>query len=73
MAFDLSDPAAPRVAGFFNDRSFSGDPQADTAGNLGPESALVIAAEHSPTGEPLLVVGYEVSGSTGIYRIRPAD
>lgn len=73
VAFELTDPAAPRVAGHFNDRDFAGDPEADSAGNLGPEGVLVIPAEHSPNGEPLLVVTYEVSGSTGIYRLHQAD
>lgn len=39
------------------------------AGDLGPESVKFIAAEHSPNGNPLLVVGNEVSGSVTVYQI----
>ncbi|HSG50565.1 MAG TPA: choice-of-anchor I family protein, partial [Rheinheimera sp.] len=39
------------------------------AGDLGPESLKFIAAEHSPNGNPLLVVGNEVSGSVTVYQI----
>jgi hypothetical protein len=69
VALDLSDPLAPQLAAYVNTRDFSGDPEAGTAGDLGPEGLLVIPAQRSPTGEPLLVVAFEVSGSTGIFRI----
>jgi len=39
------------------------------AGDLGPESIKFIAAEHSPNGNALLVVGNEVSGSVTVYQV----
>lgn len=68
-AYDLSDPRSPKAAGYVNSRDFDGDPEAGTAGDLGPEGVLFVAAKDSPTGEALLVVGNEVSGTTAIYRI----
>lgn len=69
IVFDVSDPAAPRFVQYANDRNFDGDAEAGTAGDLGPEGLLFIPAAASPTGEPLLVVANEVSGTTTLYRI----
>jgi hypothetical protein len=38
-------------------------------GDRGPEGLAFIAADKSPNGKPLLVVGNEVSGSTAIFQI----
>ncbi|MDT0347155.1 choice-of-anchor I domain-containing protein [Streptomyces litchfieldiae] len=69
VVHDLTDPREPRLAGYVNSRDFAGDPETGTAGDLGPEGLTFIPAADSPNGEPLLVVGNEVSGSTAIYRI----
>ncbi|WP_329382386.1 choice-of-anchor I family protein [Streptomyces sp. NBC_01716] len=69
-AYDLSDPRRPKAAGYVNSRDFAGDPEAGTAGDLGPEGVLFVPAKDSPTGDALLVVGNEVSGTTAIYRVR---
>ena len=39
------------------------------AGDLGPESIKFIAAADSPTGEALLIVGNEVSGTTAVFGV----
>ncbi len=72
MVYELTDPTAPRFVQYINTRDFTGDPELGTAGDLGPEGFAVIAAADSPIGEPLLVVGHEVSGTTAIYRINDA-
>lgn len=68
-AYDLSDPRHPKSAGYVNSRDFAGDPEAGTAGDLGPEGVLFIAAKDSPVHVPLLVAGNEISGTTSVYRI----
>ncbi|MBV7482649.1 choice-of-anchor I family protein [Bordetella sp. BOR01] len=75
MVYDISDPAQPRFATYVNSRDFNVDSAADpgAAGDLGPEGLAFVSAADSPTGEPLLIVGYEVSGTTAIYRIVLAD
>lgn len=73
MVYDISDPAAPTFVQYVNNRDFSGDAEAGTAGDLGPEGLIFISADDSPTDAPLLVVTNEVSGSTTIYAIRDPD
>jgi len=40
-----------------------------TAGDLGPEGMVFVDAQDSPTGNPLLIVSNEVSGTTTVYTI----
>ncbi|MDT0308161.1 choice-of-anchor I family protein [Streptomyces sp. DSM 44917] len=69
VAHDLSDPRNPRLAGYINSRDFAGDPEAGTAGDLGPEGLAFIPAHDSPNGRALLVVGHETSGTTAVYQV----
>ena len=39
------------------------------AGDLGPEGMVFVDAQDSPTGNPLLIVSNEVSGTTTVYTI----
>lgn len=69
VVFNVTDPTAPSFVTYVNNRDFSGDAEAGTAGDLGPEGVLFIAAESSPTGAPLLVTANEISGSTSVFSI----
>lgn len=75
MVFDISNPAAPAFVDYLNSREDwttedTGSVLA-VAGDLGPEGLLFIAADDSPSGSALLVVGNEVSGTTAVYEIEP--
>lgn len=69
MVYDISTPASPHFVQYISNRNFDGDPEAGTAGDLGPEGLLFISAADSPNRQPLLVVTNEISGTTTIYRI----
>jgi len=70
MIFDVTDPYAGSYVSYVNNRDFSvEDVENEDAGDLGPEGLVFIKPADSPTGEPLLVVGNEVSGTTTIYRV----
>ncbi len=70
MVYDITDPTAPSFVDYVTTRKFDGDPEADTAGDLGPEGLVFIPAADSPNGENLLVVANEVSGSTAIFSVK---
>jgi hypothetical protein len=43
--------------------------QANIAGDLGPESIKFVSASDSPTNNPLLIIGNEVSGTVTVYQV----
>ncbi|PSP21859.1 hypothetical protein BRC61_05640 [Halobacteriales archaeon QH_10_65_19] len=49
-----------------------GDQPADAAGDLGPEGLTFVSAADSPIDDALLIVGFETSGTTGVFRIKDA-
>lgn len=71
MVFDISNPFNPSFQSYINTRDFGGDPVLSTAGDISPEGLAFIDACDSPTGEPLLVVSFEISGSTAVFRFVP--
>ncbi|HXV33080.1 MAG TPA: choice-of-anchor I family protein [Gaiellaceae bacterium] len=71
MVWDVTSPHVPRFVQYLSNRDFAGDPEAGTAGDLGPEGLHFIAKNDSPIGVPLLAVANEVSGTTTLYRIDP--
>jgi hypothetical protein len=60
IVFDVDDPFAPELVQYVNP-----EPTVDRA----PEGLHFIEGHDSPTGEPLLVVANEVSGTTSIYEV----
>ena len=73
VVYDLSNPSAPAFVQYVNVRDFTVAPSSASAGDLGPEGVIVISEEESPTGQPLLVISNEVSGTTRIFRIAPRN
>ena len=69
MVYNVTDPTAPVFVTYVNNRDFSIEPTEPGAGDLGPEGLVFVSAENSPSGNALLIVTNEVSGSTTIYEI----
>ncbi|MCY7324860.1 MAG: choice-of-anchor I family protein [Microbacteriaceae bacterium] len=77
VVYDITTPADSRFVTYINNRDFSvsvedADDQGATlaaAGDLGPEGLAFIPAKESPTGQPMLAVGNEVSGTTTLFSI----
>ncbi len=69
MIYDVTNPRAPRFIDYVTTRNFAGNHEQGQAGDLGPEGLMVISAQDSPTGRPLLVMLNEVSGTTALFEI----
>jgi hypothetical protein len=72
FVFDVTDPTAPSYVTYAENRDWTGDPAAGTAGDLGPEGLVFIPAADSPTGADLLLVANEVSGTMTVWSIDAA-
>lgn len=68
--YDITNPYAPELLDYVNNRNFANPFNFATAGDLGPEGLHFISAEDSPTRKPLLVVAHEISGTTTIFEIK---
>ncbi len=64
MMYKITDPRKPRLVQYIRNTANLLD------GDISPEGLKFIPAAQSPTGVALLVVGYEVSGSVGVYQIK---
>ena len=71
MVYDISNPRAPQRVDYINTREdwTTKDPSTVAAGDLGPEGLVFVPARQSPNGQPLLLVGNEVSGSTAVFQL----
>ncbi len=71
LVYDITNPLAPTRVDYLNTRDewLTDPPSLATAGDLGPEGLVFIAAKDSPNGKPLLVVGNEVSGTTAVLQL----
>ena len=72
MVYNISVPEAAKFVQYINPRDLTvADAEAalDLVGDLGPEGLYLVDATDSPTGNPMLIVGNEVSGTTTFYNI----
>lgn len=83
MTFDVTHPSNPSYVSTTINRDYSvafsdlaadaeADPETDDpgrAGDWGPEGVEFVPAADSPTDRALLAVGYEVSGTVGVFEV----
>ena len=77
--FDVTNPHNPIYQTVISTRNYAAATDSDgdyvnwqDAGDLGPEGLLYVAPSDSPTGNALLIVGYEVSGTVAICELMSA-
>lgn len=80
MVYDITNPESATFVQYLNTRDFSVDigdlvdaGDFTAVGDLGPESIKFVSANDSPSGEPILIVGNEVSGTTSVFAISVTD
>ena len=72
MVYDITQPESPSFVQYVTNRDFSADQavlEMGDGGDLGPEGLTFVPAEDSPSGQPLLIVGSEVTGTVTIFEI----
>ncbi|OCQ20428.1 alkaline phosphatase [Pseudoalteromonas luteoviolacea] len=67
LVYDVTNPFNVTMNTYMINRGLQKD--ADISGDLAPEGMVFISAQNSPTGNPLLVVGNEISGSISVWSI----
>ena len=68
MAWDVSDPSAPSFAAYGTTRKLDVAP-GTVGGDIGAEGVTFIAGDESPNGQPLVLVGNEVSRTVSIFQV----
>ena len=69
MVYDITDPTTPSFVQYLNTSNFGGDYKTGTAGDVAPEGILFVPGADSPTGKPVVIVSYELSGTTAIFEL----
>ncbi|WP_299426840.1 choice-of-anchor I family protein [uncultured Meiothermus sp.] len=72
LSFDVTIPQAPVLRDYAINRNFAQAIDASNYvdnGDLGPEGLVFVPATDSPNGQPMLIVGNEVSGSTAFWQV----
>lgn len=71
MVYDITAPQKSQFIQYLTSRDFDAKADTSAAGDLGPEGMAFVSKEDSPSGQALLIVGNEVSGTTSVYGISP--
>ncbi|MEG1148320.1 MAG: hypothetical protein RR090_11135 [Niameybacter sp.] len=66
MVYDITNPKAVNYQSYINTRDFSGS----LLGDCAPEGLEFITKEQSPTGETILLVANEVSGTVSVLEVK---
>jgi hypothetical protein len=79
FVYDITAPASPQYVQTALNRDFSvsfadladSPEEPGRGGDFSPEGVEFVPAEESPVENPLLCVGYEVSGTVGVFEVTP--
>jgi len=69
MLYDMTNPVKPMFRQYINTSIPGGDILVGSAGDVSPEGVLFLEAAQSPTGKPMVVVSYELSGTVAFFEV----
>ena len=69
MLYDVTNPVNPKFRQYLNNSTPGGDILVGSGGDVSPEGVLFLEAAQSPTGKPMVVVSYELSGSVAFFEV----
>lgn len=67
VAYDITDPFDPQFITYYTNRTY--DANGDLQGDAAPEIIKFVEAANSPSGNDMLIVGYEVSGTFAMIEL----
>ena len=70
VVYDITEPARAKFVTYANNVKLDGSSEQMTAGDIAPEGIVFIKGEDSPSGEPMIAVANEVSGTTTLYAVK---
>ena len=68
FVYDITNPYDTKFVDYVINRDVTEG--GDLMGDLGPEGMAFVAANDSPTGEPLVIIGNEISGTVAVWQVR---
>ncbi|WP_119395994.1 choice-of-anchor I family protein [Salinibius halmophilus] len=68
FVYDISNPQAPEFVDYLNNRGLVEG--ADITGDMAPEGMKFVDAKDSATGQPLLIIGNEISGTVSVWEFK---
>lgn len=69
MAYDITDPTAPVLLDFVNNRNWAVAADAANAGDLGVEDIKFVSSSFSPDGKFYIITANEVSGTVSAFEL----
>ncbi|MGO4891043.1 choice-of-anchor I family protein [Flavobacterium sp. W21_SRS_FM6] len=68
FVYDITNPYDTKFVDYVINRDVTEG--GDLMGDLGPEGMAFVAANDSPTGEPLVIIGNEISGTVAVWQVK---
>lgn len=69
LLYDVTNPVKPQFRQYINTSLPGGNILSGNGGDVSPEGVLFVEGKDSPTGKPMFIVSYELSGSVAFFEL----